>query len=81
MGWEWHDRQRDSNGRYTNSPGRHFTQLHLRLTTKQAELVRSLAVKRCKSLSDYVCWAIYKAEKNEKMKEHRGPTVTESGYE
>lgn len=72
MAWEWHVRQRGSNGRYVCSPGRYGTQVHLRMRTEQAELVRNLAVRRRMSLSDYVLWAIYTAEAGEERKKNHG---------
>lgn len=68
MGWEFHARQRASNGRYVCSPGRNATQLHLRMRTEQAEVIRNMAVRHKMSLSDYVCWAVYTAERHERAR-------------
>lgn len=71
MAWEWHARQRASNGRYVCTPGRNATQLHLRMRTEQAEVIRNMAVRHKMSLSDYVCWAVYTAEQADRHERKR----------
>ena len=54
MGWEYHRRQRGRDGRFASSEKRKKAQLHLRMSSRQADVLRMLAVKSGMGLSEYV---------------------------
>lgn len=58
MGWEYHNRQRGSAGRYVAYMHRRTTQMHLRMKPKQAEIIRNQAIKNHMGLSEYVLHCI-----------------------
>lgn len=55
---EWHDRRRDSFGRFAPCNPPETVQLHVRLSERRAERVRRAALAARMSLGRYVAWAI-----------------------
>ena len=58
-GWEYHHRRRGRDGRFTGDK-RQKSQVHLRMTEKQANVLRTLAVKEGMGLSEFVLTTIYR---------------------
>lgn len=52
MGWEWHERRRDTDGKFMTCDA-HY-QLHVRVTWQQFQFIRGRAYARQLSLSDYI---------------------------
>ncbi len=62
MAWEWHDRQRDARGRFSNgaknAKKRRKSMLCLRLETKICEKIRERAAWKCVEMNAYVAEAL-----------------------
>lgn len=59
MGWEWHNRRRNSRGQYDAlAPLPDKQQVHIRMPYKEAQAVREAARAAQEELSDYVRRAI-----------------------
>ena len=52
MGWEWHNRDRDSKGRWRRTEK--TEQLHIRVNVFQRELIRARANARHMDISEYL---------------------------
>lgn len=59
MGWEYHNRERDTYGRFSGRGKRlaNSAQLHIRLTPKQAKFIRAKAIANRMEIAAYV-WAV-----------------------
>lgn len=58
MGWEYHERQRKRDGTFAPRDRRRKAQLHLRVTPRQADLIRRMAVKEGMGLTTFVLTTI-----------------------
>lgn len=79
MGWEYHRRQRGSDGRFIRDK-RRKGQLHLRVTPKQAEIIRTMATKERMGLTEFVLHCItgfYARQRKENGYQRRTPPRTE----
>lgn len=56
-GWEYHRRQRGRDGRFA-AAGRRKAQLHLRVTPRQAEIIRAMAIRERMGLSEFILTTI-----------------------
>lgn len=59
MGWEYHNRERDTYGRFSGRGKRlaNSAQLHMRMTPKQAKFIRAKAIANRMEISEFV-WAV-----------------------
>ena len=60
MGWEYHERRRARDGTFVPRDKRRKTQLHLRVTPRQADLIRRMAVKEGMGLTTFVLTTIHR---------------------
>ena len=60
MGWEYHKRSRARDGTFVARDQRRKAQLHLRVTPRQADLIRRMAIKEGMGLTDFVLTTIHR---------------------
>ena len=60
MGWEYHERRRARDGTFVPRDRRRKAQLHLRVTPRQAELIRNMAVREGMGLTTFVLTTIHR---------------------
>lgn len=54
MGWEWHNRPRDSDGRFTGRREDADCQVHMRCSMRQREEIRNRAFARHMDITEYL---------------------------
>lgn len=63
MGWEWHNRRRDSYGRFSADRRGRFrgntAQIHIRWKPEQADFVRAKARENCMEIGEYIWGVLY----------------------